>query len=373
MRIKIQQFLLGDQHAHSWAIVGRNIADTLINHLNFSEENLDLVPTDGVGIYDKLPPGITKFFKYVKPATGQYDCQISFTAPHNFQRYLSYGTRNRFGIWAWEFFPYIPKEFVKHHQFVDQILVPTNFCRNAFITSGTPENKVSVLPHGVHIENFTDKTKYPLKTKKSIKFLMVVGQPHLRKNISNSIEAFYKAFTNEDDVCLVAKIVIKDRRTQPFEVDVRSIITELNKKYPQHPEIELITEFIPNIYHLHNACQIYYSLTKGEGFLIPALDAHFAGQLVIVPKHGGQLDFCNFNNSLLIDGKIVRAPLVMQYYGGDIRNSCFESDLDSAVATLRQAASSYQDLIPKFSANFEQEKPKYIWSNIVDNIINMCV
>jgi len=66
-----------------------------------------------------------------------------------------------------------------------------------------------VIPHGYHPDLFKDKSKIDLSVKRSFKFLNVsIG--HYRKNIGLLVDAYYSAFTKDDDVSLVESLVAID-------------------------------------------------------------------------------------------------------------------------------------------------------------------
>lgn len=359
MRVKIQGFLFGK--SHSWAYVNQNLGRSLLK----LGHDVEFISTDG-NDPNHTPNDLKQF---IKPfASGKYDMQISYTAMINFPNYLSDGDKNRFGIWCYEF-PVIPKDFIKYYKYSDKILAPSNFARDIFIKNKIPENHVVTIPHGIDLDSFINKEKFPLKTKKRLKFLIPLGQPHIRKAIPETIEAFYKAFTINDDVCLVAKIPKKSEKNQIFEVDVKRIINKLNEKYKKHPELELITDYVPNMVTLFNACDVVYSLTHAECFFMPALEGFAANKLVVIPRHGGQLDFCNDSNSLLVSGKEVRAPLEAQYWAQSNFNSYFEANQDHAIETLKNVYANYDSLLSERSSNIKETVSKYTWDKAVESMM----
>lgn len=364
MRVKVQGFLFGK--SHSWAYVNQNLGRSLLK----LGHDVEFVSTDG-NVPKHTPEDLKPFIKTFP--IGQYDMQISYTAMINFGSYLANGSKNRFGIWCYEF-PHIPKDFIKHYKSVDKLLAPSNFARDIFVNNKVPEDKVVVVPHGIDLESFKNKEKFSLKTKKKLKFLIPLGQPHIRKAIPETIEAFYKAFTNKDDVCLVAKIPNKTPdKSQTFEVDIKKIINQLNSKYKNHPELELITDYVPNMVSLFNACDVVYSLTHAECFFMPALEGFAAEKLVIVPEHGGQLDFCNHDNSLLISGKEVRAPLAAQYWSPSPFNSYFEADQNHAVDTLRKVYQSYDSILQSKREHMKKTVQSYTWDEALNLIMKEVV
>jgi glycosyltransferase involved in cell wall biosynthesis len=358
MKICFEQFLSG---RHSWGVVGQNQARSLIK----LGHQVHLKSTNG---YDNFPIDLLPFI--TNQLDSFYDTSISYTAPINFERYLHRSSKNRFGQWTSEWLN-LPDGFARNHVFTDKILVPSMFSKQGFVNSKVPERKVVVVPHGINLEDYNNKNKYPLKTKKTKKILVNIGQQHLRKNISGMFESYGLAFTKQDDVCLVAKIYTKKIECA-FEVDVKKIYSEFIKKYPNHAEVELITEYIPSMIELYNACDIVYTLSHCEGFYMPGVEAFGAQKLVIAPRYGGQLDFLNDDNSLLIEGKIVRSPKHYQYWTPNVHNTHFESSLEDAAHKLRQAISQYDMLMFKFISSIKSTREKYTWDNTAKQIMELC-
>ncbi len=358
MKVKIQGF---NGTNHSWAIVHHNIARALtkLGH------DVHINSTNG---YEHFPEDLKELVRHrLDP---KYDMQLSYTAMKNFPAYLDHGSKNRFGIWCYEF-PILPSGFAKYHHATDKILAPSNFARDIFIKNGVPTDKVVTVPHGINLNDFDNKNKFPLKTNKKYKIFVNIGQPHGRKNIKGMFEAYGEAFTKKDDVCLVAKISGKKKLTAQFEVDVWKIFDDFKKKYPNHAEIELITDYIPNIVELYSACDIVYTLSYSEGFYLPGLEGLAAGKLNVAPRYGGQLDFLNDSNSLLIEGKIIRAEPKMQYWSSSIYNSVFESNCKDAANKLQQAISNYDELVEKSKTNTVIYD--YTWEKVAEQIIGLTI
>src|SRR5690606_1540073 len=106
MRIKIQQFLFGKNH--SWSLVSANIGRALLK----LGHDLDFVSTDGF-VEKYCPQDLRPHAKLTAVSSdgiikeveklGAYDCQISYTAPHNWPGYLRNSSKNRFAIWNYEY------------------------------------------------------------------------------------------------------------------------------------------------------------------------------------------------------------------------------------------------------------------------------
>ncbi len=189
----------------------------------------------------------------------------------------------------WEF-SRLTKKFVQIFQNADEIWVPSNFTRNAYIASGLDFNKVQIVPNGVNPEVFKPIGKvYKLGTKKKFKFLYV-GGTIFRKGIDVLLKAYTKAFTSEDDVCLV----IKDMGGDSFYKGQTAFrMIEEIRKQPNSPEIEYIDTYIEESEQasLYRACNVFVSSYRGEGFSLPTLEAMASGLPVVVTEGGSTDDF----------------------------------------------------------------------------------
>jgi len=363
MRIKIQQFLFGGTLL-SWAIVGQNIGRAFMK----LGHDVEFVSTDG--IKDKYVPADLKNSVKEKP-TGKYDCQVSYTAMHNFGSYLRYGQKNRLGIWNFDG-TVVPPNMVKHHRFCDKLLPSSNFAADTFVKSKVPEDKVVVVPHGINLEEFATKEKHPLKTKKSKKILLNIATPHRRKNLKNTLYTYGKAFTKNDDVCLVVKVNLKKQKASQFFVDFNKVLRDFKRKFKNHGEVEVVTGFIPNLAELYNACDIVFQMSNLECWYLPGTEAFAANKLVVASNHGGQLHYLNKNNSLLIDGKIVRMPRNYQYWDPSAHGEMFEPSIEDGVKKLRQAVNDYDVLMDKFTPDIEKTVQRFTWLNVSKQIEGLC-
>lgn len=301
----------------------------------------------------------------------QYDMQMSYTALPNFCKYFIRGDKNRFGIWNYET-TVLPKAFAKFYQCVDKVLPSSQFSKKVFADNGMPSDKQVVVPHGVYLDRFESLGKYPLRTKKKFKILANIAQPHLRKNMPGLLRGYGKAFTKEDDVCLVLKV--SRRSPQPgLDVSVDDTMMRWRKEFPKAPEVEIVDKFITDIETLYNSCDVVYTMSHAECFWMPGLEGFAANKVVVAPRYGGQLDYMNDDNSILIDGKEIRADNRMQYWEPSPYARVFEPDTDQAAAKLRDLIANYDDYLKKFSPNMKELVQKYSWTNAAQQIIDLCV
>jgi glycosyltransferase involved in cell wall biosynthesis len=366
---------------HSWSIVAQNLSREFVR----MGHQVDLFSTNGIEHFpEDLKPNLKGFMVEnvaLTPETflqeigskleSQYDMQISYTALRNFCNYMIRGDKNRFGIWNYET-TVLPTAFAKYYKCVDKVLPSSEFSKKIFMANGMPADKQVVVPHGIHLERFQNLGKYPLKTTKKYKILCNIAQPHLRKNIPGLLKAFGKAFTKADDVCLVLKVARKS--PQPgFDVPFNEIFARWNKEYADHAEVEIIDKFLIDIEPLYNACDVVFTMTHAECFWMPGLEGFAANKVVVAPRYGGQLDYMNDDNSILIDGKEIRADARMQYWEPSPYAKVFDPDVDQAAAKLKDLIDNYEDYHKKFSPKMQELVPNFTWEKAAQKIIDLCV
>jgi glycosyltransferase involved in cell wall biosynthesis len=364
---------------HSWSLVAQNLSRELIR----MGHKVDLFSTNGIEHFpEDLKPylkGFTTEAEIGKAPLSQiigdkleknYDMQLSYTAFPNFARYFLRGDKNRFGIWNYET-TILPKAFAKAFLYVDKVLPSSQFSKDIFTANGIPEDKQVVIPHGIHLERFRNLGKFPLRTKKKYKILCNIAQPHLRKNIPGLLKAYGKAFIKADDVCLVLKVSRKS--PQPgFDVNFADIYHCWEQEFKNHGEVELIDKFIVDIETLYNACDIVLTMSHAECFWMPGLEAFAADKIVIAPRYGGQLEYMNDDNSILIDGKKIRADVRMQYWQPSPYAECFDPSIDQCAEKLKEVVNNYGDYHKKFSPKMQEILPELTWTKAAERIVALC-
>jgi len=365
---------------HSWSIVAQNLSREFIR----MGHDVDLFSTNGLTHFpedlksnlrgcvtenDTITPD--NFVEMVASKLDkQYDMQLSYTALRNFCNYFIRGEKNRFGIWNYET-TVLPTAFAKYYKCVDKVLPSSQFSKKIFTDNGMPADHQVVVPHGIYLERFQNLGKYPLKTQKKYKILCNIAQPHLRKNLPGLLRSYGKAFTKKDDVCLVLKVARKS--PQPgFDVNVGDLLHRWNEEFKNHGEIEIVDKFIVDIETLYNSCDIVLTMANAECFWMPGLEGFAANKIVIAPRYGGQLDYMNDENSILIDGKEIRADYKMQYWEPSPYAKCFDPDTTQCAEKLRDVVKNYDDYLAKFSPKMQELLPEYTWTKAAEKIIALC-
>ena len=357
---------------HSWAHTSQNICRSFKKlghevHI-FSTNGIKHFPED---LKENLK-GYVEVNQFAPPEKTtsllkEYDLSISYTAPKNFQQYLYRGIK-KYGIWTAEFSGRnsLPPGFCKNYKYVNKILAPSNFSKNIFIENNVPEEYLEVIPHG-YSSSFINRTEsINIKTDRKFKFLINYGQLHKRKNISSVLEAWGRAFTDKDDVVLVAKLAIKPA-TNPFEITWSTVFETFKKKYKNHAPIIIIQDFIPDISDIYRSCNALISFGS-EGFNLPVLECVASKKIPVCLDKGPHLDFTNENNAVYVKSTEVRAPVDYQYWQPSPYAKMFQPDINDAAEKLQYVFKNEVSLIQKFNNEQNRIRQEYSWDNIVQKI-----
>jgi glycosyltransferase involved in cell wall biosynthesis len=373
MKVLIRQFLGKN---HSWSVVGWGLADALIS----MGHDVHLFSTDGIAhLPERLKPHLRGYtLENTMEVIGGhpdplYDAQISYTSMKNFPLLLSNGSKNRFGIWCyeWDGKNVLPNGFAKNHTFCDQLCAPSQFAKDVFVHSGVPDERVKVIPHGIDVSSYQKTSTVKIKTDKKYKIFSNIAQLHLRKNIPGLLEAYGRAFNQTDDVTLVLKCRDKGIK-YPFDISLQQTLGNFKKKYPKHAEIKIFSEFVDDMSDLYRSIDAVYTMSHCEGFYFPGLEGLAAGKLSIAPAYGGQLDFLNNDNSYLISGSVVRANPRSMYWEEKSNAVWFDPSVDDAAEKLKLSYKNYTNLNQKLELQRPEIYEKYSWTSVAQQFLSLC-
>jgi len=348
---------------HSWSVVMRNILLQFrrLNH------NLYLKSTNGTSLIPK------ELMVRLDKELSNPDIDICYTLPRNFESRFRKSSKNKMAIYNYET-DILPEHWKGSHRFVDFVLPSSNFSKEVFTKAGWPEEKCIVVPHGINIEDFKDNSEYRLSSGRRFKFLNI-SIPHYRKNIDVVLNAYYSAFSDQDDTCLVLKTKLEpSKRKYQFEVNVRDIIISAQKRHMGRPgglpSVEVVRDRLPSMTPLYNACDALVSASSSEGFGMPMLEALAAKKLVIAPRCTGQLDFLNDSNSLLCDVSEIEADARYQYWIPSEGAKTFIPKQDH-LAELMLSAYKSKDLFENFRDSADKTVNEFTWENAARKILEL--
>jgi O-antigen biosynthesis alpha-1,2-mannosyltransferase len=183
-----------------------------------------------------------------------------------------------------------------------------------------------------------------------------------RKGADLLLDAYALAFTWDDEVTLVIKTFPNPHN------NIAQLIAERKKENPKFPDVLVISEDITEseLKSLYQQCHVLVAPSKAEGFGLPMAEAMLSGLPVITTAWGGQLDFCNEDNSWLVDYEFERASTHFELFD----SVWAKVSIDKLVLALIDARNSTpEQLTLKATAGRSRLLENFRWTDVVSNAI----
>ena len=256
---------------------------------------------------DSIPEQGTKFFMTPKSefSINKYSHIITM-------KYPLQSPDNRCSVYCTEFWEF-EDGFVESCPEIfntKRILALSNFNRDTFRRLLPQSVEVSKLQYPFQ---FTHKelspvklirNKYGISTEDFVLFFNFdYGSSYFRKNPEGILTAFAKTLGDKTDT----KIIFKTMRAKKCKI-MSERLHALAEKLGLARKLITIDDYIPqeDLVNLTNACDVYISLHRGEGFGLGIAEAMSLGKPVIVTNYSSTTEFCKSNNSIPIPYKIVK-------------------------------------------------------------------
>lgn len=267
---------------------------------------------------------LSKKFEEERQSNVQYDVSVQCTIPNEFEKLAAVNIGVTAGI---EVNIVSPDWLVKTNDKVDLLVVPSHHSRDAFTAVAYRDQSgkdirlmkpLAVCPEGVDTSVYNTKTLSEDQASmfdfpSDFNFLFVglgldkpMGED--RKNLSLLIKLFCERFKDDKSVGLVLKAGVVNHSLMDFESITRRI-KDIKKSTGcgEFPRIHLVhgrlSDDDMSVLYRHPKIKAMISLTHGEGFGLPLLEAAACGLPVVATSWSGHTDF------LTIDGKKKYVPL----------------------------------------------------------------
>ncbi len=205
------------------------------------------------------------------------------------------------GYWAWEL-PEFPDQWLPAMQLLDEIWVPSEFCRTAIAAKA--DIPVVCIPHCVSLPQplpAADRTHIGIPDGVTVLLTMydALSVPE-RKNPQAAIEAFLQATAAGDiDAHLLIKVSNLDKAPDHGAA--------LRQCVSANPALHLLEGYLKReqIDQLIQTADAFISLHRSEGFGFGLAEAMRLGKVAIATNWSGNMQFMNEDNALLVDSHLV--------------------------------------------------------------------
>lgn len=211
---------------------------------------------------------------------------------HQFDLLNRIGNGKYFAFPFFEIDSFNTKE-IHHLNFPDELIVSCQWAKDILIKNNI-KKPINIVPLGVDRSIFDDK----IQNQTNNYVFLTIGKWEKRKSHDIIIECFNKAFTEKDNVELWMvtqnPFLNKSQENAWLNLVQSSKLRNKIKLFPRLPDHKAIAEIIS-----YSNCGIYIS--RGEGWNLELLETLSMNKPVIVSNYSAHKEYCDQNNSFLID------------------------------------------------------------------------
>jgi glycosyltransferase involved in cell wall biosynthesis len=352
---------------YSLAVVNRNLAFAL-NEREVCTSYIE--PAEGAEDYSVDPTAASKLssniLRLVRPApvTADRIVTIRNTYPPRPNGMLG-DFRLLHLAWEESSIPDTLAELMNLH--LDGVLVPSEYCRRVVRGSGV-RMPIAVIGHGIDHSGHTpavigDRVKRGTPTHSRPFTFLHISSGLARKGVEELITAYCLAFSSDDPVLLVIKTFDNPTNT------IDSWVERLTGASKHAPAIQVISEELDErqmdfLYQIGDALVLP---TRGEGFNLPAAEGMVRGLTVITTRHSGHLDFCNDENSFLIDPTFEISSSHLQIPNSFWARPSVEQ-LVQAMKTVYRAGRSPDEITARRASHGQRDAARLRWRDVAKRV-----
>lgn len=293
----------------------------------------------------RMSPADCAFFDVLQRRAPRHDAVfINSTIPHGF---IDSRSGHRIGLTMFESIDTIPDLFRIFCNKQHELWLPSKMCVRAFKAGGV-DQPIHRMPLGVDVERFRPGVEpYKLLADLPHGFRIGCNVGHsFRKGYDVLLRAYYEAFTSDDDVCLIYKGYYGGSDSPSAKERVMADLREVKAEYGRRTDLPAVQVFadcidadeMPGFY---TGLDVLCTMTRGEGFFMPGIEAMASGIPNIVPAAGAFRDFMDKDTTLFVE--VDDCPIA----GEQIKELCHLYD------GLRFVEPSHEDCAVKLRWAFE--------------------
>lgn len=250
----------------------------------------------------------------------------------------------------------ISKNWVKYNFRHDLVILPSESSKQAWVETGFPEERIRLCPLGVDPHLFHPNVE-PLQLSDSrgrkindykVRFLNI-SELNPRKNLLGLLRVWLVATKATDDAVLIIKLSTwSDKWLNIFMRDLKALENKIGKTRKESASIVFLLNWTlsdANMPRLYAAATHYWSMSRGEGWDNPMMEAGAMGLHLIAPQHSAYTTYLDESVAHMIPSQRKAAVfkrsdgLHKLFQGAD----WWEPDEDTAAELIHQAITNAEE------------------------------
>jgi glycosyltransferase involved in cell wall biosynthesis len=213
----------------------------------------------------------------------------------------------------------LPREWIAAAAVHDRVIVPTRSCAGTWIDSGVAAEKMRIVPFGVDGDFFAaDAPPLPLVLPNGrplasyARRFLNIADPRPRKNHGGLLSAWIRGTRRDDDAVLIVKLSPSQPQTLPlFQTDMASLLSRLGRRASDAAPVVFLNATLSDVAlrSLYRSATHYISMSCGEGWDFPMMEAAVAGLQLLAPRHSAYPDYLLDDEAIWIPAAHVPAVI----------------------------------------------------------------
>lgn len=267
-----------------------------------------------------------------------------------------------------------PEWTTNHVAKMDKVIVPSEHSKKSLVgVNSEAKEKTVVIPESFYDEINTEPSSKKIKLRTNFNFLTVgvlTGESvdSDRKNLFYLIKWFLEAFRGVPDVGLIVK-TNRGRDTSIDKKITKGILKKVKQElsHPDNPALYLVHGSMTRkeMNELYGSSKAFVSLTRGEGFGLPHLEAAASGLPVIATDWSAHTEFLNLGNWIKVDYdlKYVSQSRIDNFIfmNGSRWAEANESDFKKKIVKFKD---NYSDYLNSALELKEKIQENYSWKSV---------
>ena len=211
----------------------------------------------------------------------------------------------------------LPENWVRHNMSHDLVIVPTASSRDAWTASGFPAARIRLCPLGVDVDRFhpgveplplSDRQGRPVREYRTR--VLNVSEISPRKNLLALLRVWLRTTARDDDAILIVKLGRFPpggavRLMRDLDATLRAIGKTREESAPVLFSDQILSD--ADMPRLFAAATHYWSMSHGEGWDQPMVEAGATGLGLIAPMHSAYTAYLDASVAKMIPAHLVPA------------------------------------------------------------------